>query len=94
MEVYAKRDEAGKFDEKTWTVDEAKRDEYTKAEEAFGDRIAEIDRPKLTAHDIRDIKPTADELGALEPIFDMESFEHMPEPVAGPMVGGKKLKQV
>ena len=91
MEVYAKRDEAGKSDEKTGPL--MKPSAMNTRFKAFGDRIA-----------VRLIAPNhgsrysgyyhGGRARSLEPIFDMESFEHMPELVAGPMVCGKKLKQV
>lgn len=99
MEVFAKRDAEGKIEggEDGWEVPEEKREEFKKVQEAFTERVAEIDRPKFTTHDIRDIKLTADELGALEPILDMSGFDAPTAtpgvPAGGQLTGGKKLRQ-
>jgi hypothetical protein len=93
MEPFAKRDTEGKFNEKDFTVDDAKKDAFEKAQDAFEEREAELDCKTLTPHDIRDIKITPDELGALSGILDMAGFDGPDAPgVPSPTAGGKKLR--
>lgn len=94
LEVFVQRDAEGKYDEKEWKVAEGKQAEYEAAEEAFGNREVSIDRPRFTTHDIRDIKLTADELGALEPILDAAGFDAPEVPAtAAPLMGKGKMRQ-
>lgn len=85
IEVFAKRDEKGEYSEHDWTPDESRQEEFTKAQEDFGNREFTVRRPKLTAHDVRDAKLSAAELTQLGPILDEESFERGER--RGPAIG-------
>ncbi len=67
---YAKKDADGKFDEANFQPDESKLEEFQKAQDAFGLREIDVPRPKLSLSDVKDVKLSADELAALEPILD------------------------
>lgn len=75
IEVYAKRDENGKYNEEQFEPQEEKLKEFEAAQEAFGEREIEIDRPMFTAHHIQSVKLSALELEGLGQVFDFESFE-------------------
>jgi hypothetical protein len=70
MDPHAKRDEKGEYDKQNFMPDESKIGEFQKANEAFGLKEASMPRHKLTLREIKDVKLSADELGALEPILD------------------------
>lgn len=81
METFAKRDEAGKFDPETFEIQEEKKDEYEKAHTEFGERTHEIDRPKLTMRDIKDVKLTPADQLALEAVLDDSDAENPAVPM-------------
>ena len=84
MGVYGQPGEDGKLDERTFKPIEGKEEEFTKAQEDFGERSAEIDRPKFLAADIKDANLTADEQEAIDPILDDSGFEKMASHKQGP----------
>lgn len=75
MEKFAKRDEHGKFDKQTFQPMDDKEEEFKKAQDEFEARTLEIDRPKFTAKFLKDVRLSALELEALDPILDGASFE-------------------
>ena len=82
VEKFAKnRKEDGKVDPANPGMPEEGTDaEFDKALVDFENMEIEVRRPKLTAHDIRAASLSADELEALEPVVDEESFEKAQKP--------------
>lgn len=70
MPKFAKLDAEGKFDIEKFEVDPAKEAEFVKAQDEFGLQNIEIDRPKLTLQDIRNVQLSPIEQLALEPVLD------------------------
>jgi len=75
MEKFAQRDEHGKFDKQTFQPIADKEEEFKKAQDEFEARTVEIDRPQLPARILKDVRLSALELEALDPILDASSFE-------------------
>lgn len=77
MGTYAKKGEDGKiaYDENGMAVmDDARQDEFTKAQLDFGKRMAKIDRFKLPLAWLLDAKGmTAMDFAALDPVVDEEA---------------------
>lgn len=70
MPKYVKLDEKGEWTPETFQVDPAKEAEFIKAQDEFGAKVIEIDRPQLTMSDIRSVQLSALEQLALEPVLD------------------------
>lgn len=75
MEVFAKKDENGKYDENTFQPMEDKIEEFKIAQEAFGKRELHIEQNSLSIADIKDIKISAAEMDALKGAFDDTDME-------------------
>ena len=74
-EVYAKRDEHGKYNMDNWVPEEDKQEAMIKAQDAFGLKELFIDRFPLTFSDLKDIKMSAEEQEALGTMFDDSNAE-------------------
>lgn len=70
MEVFAKRDENGKYDPDSFQPMEDKIEEFKTAQEDFGKRELHIEQNSLSIADIKDIKISAAEMDALKGAFD------------------------
>lgn len=75
MEVFAKKDENGKYDENTFQPMEDKIEEFKIAQEAFGKKELHIEQNSLSIADIKDIKISAAEMDALKGAFDDTDME-------------------
>jgi hypothetical protein len=84
MPKYAKLDEKGEFKIEEFECDPAKEAEFTKAQDEFGLLVVEIDRPKLTLSDIRNVQLSPIEQLALECVLDDSQGEQPAQPMGGP----------
>lgn len=83
IDVYAKKDEEGKIvrpegDPNGFVPDDTKMEEFMKAQDAFGDREAEINWRPLTPDTLSDIKLTAKELDLLGELFTDDNGPGVP----------------
>lgn len=83
IEPYAKKDKSGalvkpKGEPGGFIPDEARQDEFLKAQEEFGERFAEINWRPMTPDTLSDIKLTAKELDLLGDLFTEENGPGLP----------------
>ena len=72
---FAVKNEAGALE-----IPESAKEEFLKAKEAFGEKIAVIERPKLSLPELDGIIMTASDMKALEPLMEDEALKEVSEP--------------
>ncbi len=80
VEVFAKRDTEGKYDEEKFEPADGKEDEFEKAQETFGEKEFELDIQKLPFSILSNLKVSANDLEALTPVVDDAGADAPPIP--------------